>query len=258
MSKSLAFTLKLTLNCLLIFTIFAHAAYAEKARIAIFIDRGERPHTKLRTNLDSERDMQTTLVYEHDIRRDSLKNFDVVVMPGGSGRLQAESLEPAGQSEVRRFINDGGIYMGICAGAYLASATRSQYLGLLPLKTADSRYWHRGKARLRIEFTPFGMEVFGVRDRLSVVNYHNGPVFPKFRDLEIPGVRILCYFREEIVKPGGQIGVMKDAPAMVLGNYGKGMFLVISPHPEGTPGLEQIEGNAIRWMVAHRSRGISN
>jgi glutamine amidotransferase-like uncharacterized protein len=258
MSKAFAFLLTPISICLLTSAIFAHAAYAGKIRIGIFIDRGDRPHSRLRTNLDSERDMQTALVYEHDIRRGSLKNFDVVIMPGGSGRLQAESLESAGQSEVRRFVNDGGIYMGICAGAYLASATRSQYLRIFPLKTVDSQNWQRGKARLGIEFTPLGMEVFSVKNRLSFVNYHNGPVFPKFRDQEIPGVRILCYFRDEIVKSGGQTGVMKDAPAMILGRYGKGMFLVISPHPEGTSGLKEIEGNAIRWMVAHRSSGIPN
>ncbi|MFM9148181.1 MAG: BPL-N domain-containing protein [Verrucomicrobiota bacterium] len=36
---------------------------------------------------------------------------------GGSGSAEAEGLGVAGREEVRKFVREGGGYVGICAGA---------------------------------------------------------------------------------------------------------------------------------------------
>lgn len=53
----------------------------------------------------------------------------MLMVPGGSARRKAEALGPAGAEAVRRFVKDGGRYVGFCGGAGLALADG---LGLCP------------------------------------------------------------------------------------------------------------------------------
>ena len=225
---------------------------SQKIRVALFLDRGAHPGHKLQEALETNPSFSCKAIYGNDIRDGSLRGFDFLVFPGGSGRMQSADLGDDGRAEVKRFVSQGGLYMGICAGSYLASSARQDDLALIPLKTVDPQHWQRGKATLPIEFTPQGQEVFGTKREASVL-YHDGPVFARPKDpAELNGLTPLCYFRDEIVAPGGEPGVMTNAPAMVLGTYGQGMVLAISPHPEGSPGLESIELHAIQWMYDHR------
>jgi hypothetical protein len=241
---------------LLISGSFASGAATAKIRVALFIDRGANPRPQVFDILARDPSIFACTVRGEDIRRGCLKNFDVVFMPGGSGKKEAFSLEPEGRYQVCQFVKGGGIYIGVCAGCYLASTARSQYLGLLPATTVDKEHWRRGKARLPVEFTNLGMEIFGI-DRATVnILYHNGPVLRTlsgYADNVIP----LSYFRDEVVAPGGVPGLMKNAPAMVLGQYGNGLVLGISPHPEATPGLGALEIHAIHWLYNRRSQNES-
>ena len=56
-----------------------------------------------------------------DIREGSLAHFDVVIFPGGSGSKQAAAVGDEGRTRIRQFIEQGGGFIGICAGAYLAA-----------------------------------------------------------------------------------------------------------------------------------------
>ena len=51
-----------------------------------------------------------------------LKDFDVVIVPGGSATSQAKRLGPSGCDALVRFVENGGGYVGVCAGAFLAAA----------------------------------------------------------------------------------------------------------------------------------------
>lgn len=53
----------------------------------------------------------------------------MLMVPGGSARRKAEALGSAGAEEVRRFVRNGGRYVGFCGGAGLALAGN---LGLCP------------------------------------------------------------------------------------------------------------------------------
>ena len=70
-----------------------------------------------------------------DIRDGVLDQFDMVIFPGGSGSKQAAALEEEGQEVVKQFVEDGGGYMGICAGAFLAASNYSWSLGISNHKT---------------------------------------------------------------------------------------------------------------------------
>ncbi len=222
----------------------------EQIRVAIFLDKGAHPKQSLIDTFANDRSVSLVIVNGEDIRNGCLKNEDVLFIPGGSGKREAFSIGEEGKEKIRQFVQDGGIYVGVCAGCYLASCTHPEYLGLMPLSTADKKHWRRGKATLSIQFTQLGMEIFGVNQAKAEIVYHNGPVFQ--HNGYSREIAPLSYYRNEVVAPGGRPGVMADSPAMLLSRYGKGIVLGISPHPEATSGLKKIELNAVHWLYNHR------
>lgn len=232
-------------------SLFAQGAKQEKIRVAIFLDKGAHPKQPLIDTFTGDPSVSLTIINGEDIRAGCLKNADVLFMPGGSGKREAFSIGEEGKEKIRQFTKDGGIYLGVCAGCYLATYAHPEYLGIMPLTTADKEHWRRGKANLPIQFTPLGMKIFGVAQANATVVYHNGPVLKPYNN-QASEVAPLSYYRGEVVARDGRIGVMVNSPSMVLCRYGNGIVLGISPHPEATPGLTGIELHAVHWLYNHR------
>ncbi len=234
-----------------------------RLEVAVFKDSGVGPSfNDLAAVLRRyEETIHTTILNGEDVREGSLKNFDVFIAPGGSGKKQAASLAGGGMAEIARYVKNGGCYVGICAGCYLA-ANEPDFLGLLPIGIRDRQHWFRGEGTLPIEFTQAGAEIFGVSPGVADIVYHNGPVLDGRTLLENPQLAkeltVLAFYRGELVAKNGERGVMKGAPAMVLGRYGKGLVLGMSPHAESTPPLNKIIPHALHWLCDHVSAPSSN
>lgn len=185
------------------------------------------------------------------IRR-GLHGFDAVIFTGGSGSRQADSIGLLGREQVRRFIAQGGGYIGICAGAYLACDGFQWGIKVLDAKTPSPK-WMRGRADLQIEATTAGRGVFGYPTGRFSVRYHNGPLLVPAGNAAIPDYEPLTLFRTEVAENGSPPGIMINTPAMVCGQFGKGRVLVSSPHPEQTAGLESFALKALRWVTAARN-----
>lgn len=56
-------------------------------------------------------------IKEIDIRNGALKNFSVLLTPGGVTLSLIKSLSKKSQKNIREFVKGGGGYVGICAGA---------------------------------------------------------------------------------------------------------------------------------------------
>ena len=86
---------------------------------------------------------------------------------------------------MKKFVQDGGGYLGICAGAYLACSKFAWSLGLLDAQTVSSK-WRRGKGNVEIEITPAGEHVTTLPAARRTVLYDNGPILkPRGPDMEI-------------------------------------------------------------------------
>lgn len=249
----------------LLFVIGAQSSMARAVgepktlHVAVFKDIGVGPCFRdLVAVLRKQPDIDMTIINGEDVRDGALSNFDVFMVPGGSGKKEARSLEGPGEAEVKRYVRAGGCYVGTCAGCYLASDAKG-FMGLLPVGIRDRAHWERGETKLPIEFTRAGEEVCGVARPMANIVYHNGPVLDcrqAFEDPELAKNLVpLAYFRDEIVAPGGERGVMTGAPAMVLGKYGKGLVLGISPHPEQTPPLHKIIPHFLHWLCDNVQSG---
>lgn len=188
----------------------------------------------------------TALTPEEVGTRD-LKEFDVIVFSGGSGSAQSKAIGEAGRKNVRQFVEQGGGYLGICAGAYLACAGFDWGLGILNAKTKSSK-WRRGSGMLATELTDSGREIFGAAGAPFVIRYNNGPIIEPLGRKDLPAYQVGAVFREEVAKNDTPKGIMLGSPAIVYAPFGKGRVLTLSPHSEDTPGLENMIPRALAWL----------
>ena len=194
-----------------------------------------------------------------DILEGALAHFDVVIFPGGSGSKQAAALGIEGRNKVREFVERGGGFIGICAGAYLAAANYSWSLKICNYNTfCETReipgvgrksMWYRGpSSAVTMQLTPSGREIFGHGVEPFWVRYHNGPIVSPAGVPDLHDYEVLAWFRSEVFRYETQKGTMVNTPAIVSGKFGKGRVLSISPHPESSQKLRPLVARAIRWV----------
>ncbi|MFM7039871.1 MAG: BPL-N domain-containing protein [Planctomycetaceae bacterium] len=178
-----------------------------------------------------------------------LNGQHVVIFSGGSGGAQGRGLGAAGREEVRRFVAAGGGYVGICAGAYLASADYDWSLNLLDAKVLDRKHWARGFGNVDLSLTPEAAELLQMPAK-STVYYHQGPLLAPAGRTDIPDFVEWARFVTEVRKEGVPGGVMPGTTAIAAGSYGAGRVLAISPHPERTDAMNHVLPAGVRWAAA--------
>lgn len=195
-----------------------------------------------------ERGTTAVRVCPEDVRGGALAAFDVVLFTGGSGSKQGIALGAKGRTRVREFVRDGGGFVGVCAGAYLALSNFTWSLGILDGKTISPK-WRRGRGMVEVEATPEGQEALNLACGRAVIRYGNGPVFEPFASDDLPDYEVWMYYRTELAEGGSPQGIMVDSPAIAAGRFGQGRVVVIGPHPEQSPGLESVLPRAARWAA---------
>lgn len=181
-----------------------------------------------------------TSVDEAAVRLLSSDNYDVVFFPGGGGTAISNAIGPAGRTAVKKFVQQGGGYVGVCAGAFLAS----QHLGMSSWgdTTRPVTGKVRGDGNCTIRLTREGVEdLSGFGVNATAVNatsffYANGPVMSKrYHNSMIARPRGLIVFtsksvpiEKNYVGPNAGYGRV----AVGVNNFGAGLVLVSGPHPE--------------------------
>jgi hypothetical protein len=184
-----------------------------------------------------------------DIRRGAWANCQVLIHPGGSGGSQGKALGEAGREKVREFVKQGGGYVGICAGAYLATRDYDWSLNILDAKVIDRQHWNRGFGMVDLSLTSRGREIMGLDSERVSIYYHQGPLLAPADDPDISDYENLAKFETEIAKNGAPSGIMPGTTAIASGRYHQGRVFCFSPHPERTDGLESILNQAIMWAA---------
>lgn len=188
-----------------------------------------------------------------DIAEGALDQFEVVAFTGGSASRQAAALGPDAAARVRRFVEQGGGYIGICAGAYLACHGFSWSLSLLDARTV-SPLWRRGAGTVQVELTAKGQKIFDHLPALQDCRYASGPIIRPAESKTVADYEVLAVFRSELAKNGTPKGVMVDSPAIVTGRFGRGGVLCSSPHPEQSKGWEAFIPRAVTWVTGTDGR----
>ena len=225
-------------------------ATATPIRIALYKGPGTggAGPTNLLARLNHGSETSITEVTPEQIRDGVLTHFDVAIFAGGSGSKQAEALGEPGRAAVKQFVGNGGGYVGICAGAYLATSGYPWSLGLVNARTVSPK-WQRGKGPVKLELTDHGRKILGSHTGQFDCVYHNGPIVKPDTKDDLPAMETLAHFRTEYAENGSPAGVMVDSPAIFSGTYKGGLVICVSPHPEQTPGLEEFIPHAVNWVA---------
>jgi len=186
-----------------------------------------------------------------EIRRGKLKDFDVLIHPGGSGGGQGRALEAPGREAVREFVRNGGGFIGICAGAYLATDDYEWSLGLIEARAIDRKHWARGTGTVEVELSPAAKIFFGAGAERLAIHYAQGPLLGRreWANPHAPEYESLALYRTEIAKKGAPEGIMAGTSAIVRANFAQGRVFVFSPHPEMTDGLGFMVERAVSWVA---------
>jgi len=224
---------------------------AQPLRVAIYDDAGGggKGPENLERALSKGHGFVTTRVKAADIRDGVLDKYDVVIHPGGSGSGQGKALTETGRTKERDFIKAGGGYVGICAGAYLASADYDWSLHVLDAKVLDRKHWARGFGDVELGLAKPGQQLFNAKQDKLPVYYHQGPLLAPAGKDDIPDYEELATFATEIAKNGAPEGVMRGSTALARGTFGKGRVFCVSPHPEKSENYDEVIRKIVRWAA---------
>ena len=147
-----------------------------------------------------------------DITDESLANYDIYVQPGG-GQDIPKALRDIGNARVkaiRNFVHDGGHYLGLCMGAYLADAGNMQPVD----QDLDGEIRRPGFPVRTSEDTAVTVRWNG---REESIFFQDGPYMrPAPVDRK---------FRAIATYENGDIAAARYA-------YGNGLVVLVGPHPE--------------------------
>ena len=168
----------------------------------------------------------------------------LLVMPGGADEAYGARLNGLGNEKIRKYVEQGGAYLGFCAGGYYGSSRCEFEVGNKDLEVIGDRELAffpsicRGCAFKGFKYgSEAGARSVKLKTEASLTSHGNPEIFtsyyngggvfvdaPKFKD---KGVEVLASYIEDIdVDPG------EGAAAMVYCKVGKGAALLTGPHPE--------------------------
>ncbi len=199
-------------------------------------------------------DMTVNRIDGVDIAAGALDGFDAVIFGGGHAKDQAKGLGDGGRDAVREFVEAGGGYLGICAGAFLVMEKYDWGLQILDARKRDPDHTYTGSGIVKAELTERGREILGGEPGLLDTKYSGGPILWPADDDDIPDFEPLFIFRTERPKKGVPKGLMIGSPAIVAAPFGGGRVVAFSPHCERHPGPQDLFWNAIRWAAKRPRR----
>ena len=196
-------------------------------------------------------DFKLTRITTADILAGKLTNVDVLIHSGGSGSKQGNDLGDAGRTKVRQFVNQGGGFLGVCAGAYLATNDYTWSLHLIDAKVLDRKHWARGTGMVRLDLSKTGQSFFQTKDPTLNIYYGQGPLLVRreWDDPKTPNYESLAIYATEIAKNGAPVGIMKGTSAAVRCEFGEGRVFCFSAHPELTDDLHHLIPKAVKWLA---------
>ena len=165
-----------------------------------------------------------------DVREGKLSGMDLFLMPGGYPGNQYKSLQPDGVEALRKFIANGGAYVGSCAG--LANVlNNNNRLRLLPFRRrpASGGHW----ATLTVEINEQGAKILDVKPGRILVRYAGGPIpMPGKKVHKVSTGEVLAIYKNTVSYIDKPEGNFFDQGAIIYGQYGKGKVIATGFHPE--------------------------
>jgi glutamine amidotransferase-like uncharacterized protein len=223
-------------------------------QVAVFQDEGVGPSAEdlIEALLNNQKErFEVQRISGEQIREGGLDGFDVLIHPGGSGSKQGRALGEKGRKRVTDFVRQGGGFLGVCGGCYLATNDYTWSLGLIDARCLDRMHWARGTGTVTLQLSPAATRFFGNTGDEVEIHYGQGPLLvrPEWGDDAVPDYESLAIYGSEIAKKGAPKGIMKGTSAIVRAHFGAGRVVCFSPHPELTDGLGHWVPRVVNWLT---------
>ena len=224
------------------------AWHIPKIKVALYLDVGCKGGGVIHWAelLKSSPDVACTFINAADVQAGKLKDFDVLVMPGGSGYDRYTQLGEEGFEKIRKYIREGGKYYGVCAGIALA-LNDPKRLRLIPYTREKNP--PRGGFSGAVKLNARAEELLGVPAGTRYFRYHDGPLPAKGDPVPDSEYEVLATFDSHVMQKGKSVTPMYGMPAMIYGRYGKGKVLVTVMHPEYYPSTHDVLGAGFKPLV---------
>ena len=225
-----------------------------KLNVAVFNGNGAGAISVIETleALRIDKDINAQPLSAVEIQKGNLNNFDVLIIPGGSGSKQLLNLGESGQKLVRDFVEiQGKGIIGICAGAYMLSSTP----GYPNLKLAssihiDRAHYNRGRGLIEFNLNKKGLDIFPeLNGHKLFVQYYDGPVLVQSDSVKGKYNELGKFVSDIHPDNFAPKGITPGKTFLLNQNRGKGKVFLIAGHPESTPGM--------RWMVPRMARLVA-
>jgi biotin--protein ligase len=168
----------------------------------------------------------------------------LLVMPGGADMGYCRTLNGDGNRKIKRYVQLGGKYLGLCAGGYYGSARCEFEVGKKGMEVVGERelgffpgtcrglafpgFVYASEAGARAVQVEVNKSVLGEVDVNSFKSYYNGGgAFVDAEKFEGKGVEILARFGEDLAVEAGEAKA-----AVVYCKVGEGAAVLTGPHPE--------------------------
>ena len=204
--------------------------------------------------LEDSPDVDLTYLDGEDLRNGKLDGLDILVMPGGSGFDQYDSMQEEGAEAVRRFIRNGGKFFGTCAGLAVLLNERKR-IALLPFKRIDGHYL-RGGGILDVEFNAKWMQELALPRANWQISFHDGPVVVPAENVTDVHAETMAVGLNAIDEHGKMPADRRDSmigtPAFIYATCGKGEIIACSCHPEGKAATRELIAAAFGRLLGRR------
>ena len=228
----------------------------DKIKVAVFNGNGASATciTETYEALKIDTGIYASEISSAEIESGKLSEFDAIVFPGGSASSELNNLGASGAEKVINFIREGNGALGICAGGYLFSTTKGYpSLQLVSATEWDREHYDKGRALVEFALTDKGKELFPeLASEALFLQYYDGPVlFPSdsgksnTKDYEEFGV----FVSDIQIKKNYPSGITPGKTFLLGEAYEKGKTIVISGHPESTPGMRWMVPRMVRWAI---------
>ena len=188
------------------------------------------------------------VVSAENIRNDILDDYDLIAVPGGWAWAYFQDLQSLGVNKIRQFVENGGAFFGVCAGAYFAcdgirwegeyiEYTLDLYpnLGIGPVE--EIAVWPDfNMTRINLNKGASGPDLSREPDNHTVM-YYGGP---HFRTIGTDGVITLATYDAN------------DEPAIIGYEYEQGRIVLSGPHVEWE---EDSDRDGVAWVNAYDDEG---
>lgn len=246
--------------------MLAAVAFADAARVAVFVDRGARNIGAFRwiEIVSLAQDAEFLPVDGEAIRAGALDRADVLVVPGGWSGEEAQMLGAEGRDKVRAFIWNGGGYIGTCAGCCLLMESAPHHkdmLGVIPFKFGKACGGH---ADMLVNFNSRAEALAGIKKKTRRIRYSQGPVPLPSLPVDGAEMEVVATYASDVNQSDKARTSFAGQAAAVAGTYGKGKVFALAVHPEYdvddhdiiAGAFRYVCGRELKWEYPQRKRGM--